>query len=88
MKEDRIMGKKCIIEHMNSHKLMPHTIEINKDLFKSVKSTQSKWEFAREEQQHQKKTDIENQKILISKYIEQVKGKCDSLKKNYQCHGV
>ena len=64
---------------MNSHKLKPHTIEINKDLFKSVKSAQSKWELAREEKQHQKKTDLENQKTLTSKNIEQVKEKCDSL---------
>ena len=67
---------------MNSHKLNLHTIEINKDLFKSVKSAQSKWELAREEKkEHQKKTDLENQKILISKKIEQVKEECDSLKK-------
>ena len=64
---------------MNSHKLKPHTIETNKDLFKSVKSVQSKWELAREEKQHQKKTDLENQKTLTSKNIEQVKEKCDSL---------
>ena len=64
---------------MSSHKLKPHTIEINKDLFKSVKSAQSKWELAREEKQHQKKTDLENQKTLTSKNIEQVKEKCDSL---------
>ena len=67
---------------MSSHKLKPHTIEINTDLFKSVKSDQSKWELAREEKkQHQKKADLENQKILIFKNIEQVKEKCDSLKK-------
>ena len=66
---------------MSSHKLKPHTIEINKDLFKSVKSAQSKWELAREEKkQHQKKTDLENLKTLASKNIEQVKEKCDSLK--------
>ena len=67
---------------MNSHKLNLHTIEINKDLLKSVKSAQSKWELAREEKkEHQKKTDLENQKILISKKIEQFKEECDSLKK-------
>ena len=65
---------------MSSHKLKLQTIEINKDLFKSVKSTRSKWKVAREEKkQHQKKTDLENQKTLISK--EQVKEKCDTLKK-------
>ena len=67
---------------MNSHKLKPHTIEINKDLLKSVKSAQSKQELAREKKkQHQKRTDLENQKTLISKDIEQNKEKCDSLKK-------
>ena len=82
MKEHTIMAKKYIIDHMNSHKLKPHTVEINKDLLKSVKSVRSKWELAREEKkQHQKKTDLENQKTLISKNIEQVKEKCDSLKK-------
>ena len=82
MKEHTIMAKKYIINHMNSHKLKLHTIEINKDLFKSVKSARSKWELAREEKkQHQKKTDLENQKTFISKNIEQVKEECDSLKK-------
>ena len=67
---------------MSSHKLKLQTIEINKDLFKSVKSTRSKWKVATEEKkQHQKKTDLENQKTLISKDIEQVKEKCDTLKK-------
>ena len=76
------MTEKYIIDHMNSHKLKPHTLEINKDLFKSVKSARSKWELAREEKkQHQKKTDLENQKTFISKNTEQVKEKCDSLKK-------
>ena len=42
MKEHTIMAKKYIIDHMNSHKLKPHTIEVNKDLFKSVKSARSK----------------------------------------------
>ena len=42
MKEHRIMAKKYIIDHINSHKLKPHTIEVNKDLFKSVKSARSK----------------------------------------------
>ena len=67
---------------MNSHKLKQNTIKINKDLSKSVKSAQSKWELPREEKkQHKKKTDLENQKTPISKDIEQVKEKCDSLKK-------
>ena len=46
MKEQTIMAKKYIINHMNSHKLNLHTIEINKDLFKSIKSARSKWELA------------------------------------------
>ena len=63
---------------MNSQKL--HTIEINKDLFNSVKSARSK--LAREEKnQHQKKTDLQNQKALISKNEKHIKEKCDSLKK-------
>ena len=63
---------------MNSQKL--HTIEINKDLFNSVKSARSK--LAREEKnQHQKKTDLQNQKTLISKNEKHIKEKCDSLKK-------
>ena len=37
MKEHTIMAKKYIIDHMNSHELKPDTVEINKDLFKSVK---------------------------------------------------
>ena len=73
MKEHMIMAKKYTVNHMNSYKLKLHTVEINKDLFKSVKSAQSKWELARE--------DLENQKTLIFKNIEQVKEKCDSLKK-------
>ena len=53
------MAKKYIIDQMNSQKLKPHTIEINKDLFKAVKSTWSKWELDGEEKkQHQKKTDL------------------------------
>ena len=76
------MAKKYIIDHMNSHKLKPHTIKINKDLFKSVESARSKWELAREKKkQHQKKTDLENQKTLVSKNIEQVKEECNSLRK-------
>ena len=43
IKERTIMAKKYIIDHMNSHKLKSHTVEINKDLFKSVKSARSKW---------------------------------------------
>ena len=63
---------------MNSQKL--HTIEINKDLFNSVKSARSK--LAREEKnQHQKKTDLQNQKTLISKNEKHIKEKYDSLKK-------
>ena len=51
---------------MNSDKLKLRTVEINKDLFKSVKSAQSKWELSREEKkQHQKKTDLQNHKTLI-----------------------
>ena len=42
MKEDTIMAKKYIMNHMNSHKLNLHTKETNKDLFKSVKSARSK----------------------------------------------
>ena len=65
MKEHTIMAKKYIIDNMNSQK--PHTKEINKDLFKSVKSARSKWELTREEKkQHQKKTDLENQKTFTS----------------------
>ena len=37
MKEDTIMAKKYIIDHMNSHKLKRHTMEINIDLFKLFK---------------------------------------------------
>ena len=71
MKKHTIMAKKCIIDHMNSHKLKLHTIEINKDLFKPVKSARSKWELAREEKkQHQKKADLENQKTLIPKNMD------------------
>ena len=44
------MAKKYIIDHMNSHKIKLHTIAINKDLFKSVKIAQIKWELAREEE--------------------------------------
>ena len=33
MKEDTIMAKKYIMNHMNSHKLKLHTKETNKDLF-------------------------------------------------------
>ena len=64
---------------MNSRKPKPHTIEISKDLFKSVKSAWSKWELAREEKKQDKKIDLENQKTLISKNIGQVKKKCNSL---------
>ena len=49
------MAKKYIIDHINSHKLKSYALEINKDLFNSVKA------------QHQKKTDLENQETLISK---------------------
>ena len=35
----------------------------------------------RKKKQHQKKTDLENQKTLVSKNIEQVKEECNSLKK-------
>ena len=57
------MAKKYIIDHMNSHKLKLHTIEINKDLFKSVKSAQGRWELAREEKkQHQKETEAAQKK--------------------------
>ena len=78
MKEDTTMEKKYIFDQMNSQKL--HTIEINKDLFNSVKSARSK--LAREEKnQHQKKTDLQNQKTLISKNEKHIKEKCDSLKK-------
>ena len=80
-KEDAIMPRKYIIDHLNSHKLKPHTIEI-KDLFKAVKSAQSKWELGRKEKkQDQKKTDLENQKALTSKGREQVKWNCDFLEK-------
>ena len=59
MKVHTIMAKKYIIDHMKSHKLKPYTIEINKDLFNSVKIAQSKWKLAREEKkQDQKKTDL------------------------------
>ena len=47
MKEDTTMEKKYIFDQMNSHKL--HTIEINKDLFNSVKSARSKLDLTREE---------------------------------------
>ena len=80
MKEDTTMEKKYIFDQMNSHKL--HTIEINKDLFNSVKSARSKLDLTREEKnQHQKKTDLQNQKTLISKNEKHIKEKCDSLKK-------
>ena len=68
MKEHTIMAKKYVIDHMNSYKLKRHTIEINKDLFKLVKIARRKWELAREEKkQHQKKTDLDNQKNLYLK---------------------
>ena len=54
------MAKKYIIDWMNSHKLKPHAVEINKDLFKEVKSAWIKLELDQEEKkQHQKKTDLE-----------------------------
>ena len=67
---------------MNPDKLKPQYNRNKQRSVKAVESTRSKWELAREEKrQHQKKIDLENQKTLISKDIEQVKVKCDCLKK-------
>ena len=84
MKKDTIMAKQIlyIYYYINSHKLKPYTTEINNDLLKTVKKAQSQWDNSREKQKrHEKKTDLENQKTLISKDIEQVREKYDSLKK-------
>ena len=75
MKKDTIMAKQILLIiyiycYINSHKLKPYTIEINNDLLKAVKKAQSQWDNSREKQKrHQKKTDLENQKTLISKDI-------------------
>ena len=84
MKEESIVTRKHIIDHFGSKKLkklMPYSIEINKDLYSSVKGASARY---REHLEQKKSETVTSQKVKenenISNEMLKLKKQCDVIK--------
>ena len=84
MKEESIVTRKHIIDHFGSKKLkklMPYSIEINKDLYSSVKGASARY---REHLEQKKSETVTSQKVKenenISNDMLKLKKQCDVIK--------
>ena len=74
MHEISITSRKLIIDHMNSHSLLPQSFPITKSLLKSVRcSRQGYLEFLREKESLRKQNAQCTQLAIIDREIEEVK---------------
>ena len=72
--EISITSRKLIIDHMNSHSLLPQSFPITKSLLKSVRCSRQRYqEFLREKESLWKQNAQCTQLAIIDKEIEEVK---------------
>ena len=88
MHEISITSRKLIIDHMNSHSLLPQSFPITKSLLKSVRcSRQGYLEFLREKESLRKQNAQCTQLAIIDREIEEVKDSiAESIKISKNCH--
>ena len=68
-----ILARKHIINHMKANQLTPHSIDISKDLFLSVKDASTRFRIYLEEESKKADTEAENQKAIISNDMAKLK---------------
>ena len=82
MKEESIVARKHIIDRMRSKKLMPYSIEIDKDLYSSVKRASGR---CRKHLQRKKSETVISQKEeeneILSNDTLKLKKQCDAIKR-------
>ena len=68
-----ILTRKHIINHMKTNQLTPHSIDISKDLFLSVKDASTRFRIYLEEESKKADIEAENQKAIISNDMAKLK---------------
>lgn len=82
MKEESIVARKHIIDHMKSNSLMPYSIEISKDFYSSVKSASHKYrEYLEEKKKEKFVGQKENQMLVLVNDMARLRKECDSVKR-------
>ena len=81
--EESIVSKRHVKDHMISHDLQPHTIQITNELRKSCRQARSRYQHYLEQQKLQKeKTTKETAKEILSMEIEEMEGKIAVLQRS------
>lgn len=82
MKEESIVAKKVVSDHMIANGLKPDSIQVTNKLLRSVASARQKYEDSLELQRQKKRNERdENQKRILNDEIRDTKAKRDDLQK-------
>lgn len=77
-----IVARKYIFDQMRANNNNSFNIEMTKKLVKAARDAHKNWELDKERKKLDKTvTDLKNQRFLISKDVEDLEKKCESLKK-------
>ena len=79
---ESIISRRIVKDHILSHQVQPHTIEINNPMIVAYKSARLKYTIHMEEEKKEKeKTATENQAMHLNNDINKIQQKCTQLKK-------
>ena len=82
MKEETMVARKMICDHMRANNLKPDTININTDIIKAARGAAMKWKLAQEDERKAKESNEKDlRKEILSTDMEKLRVRCEQMKK-------